>query len=90
MPESQAGPIPADPIRDRLTRVFRRTFSDPALVVRDDLHASDVDGWDSLSHINLIYAIEKEFRIRFTTAEIAGLKNTGELIRLIQRKTGKA
>lgn len=77
-------------VRDRLNQVFRRTFSDPSLTIRDEMHASDVDGWDSLSHINLIYAVEKEFRIRFTTAEIAGLKNAGELVRLVERKTGPA
>jgi acyl carrier protein len=89
MPETTPQPIQSDSVRDRLTEVFRRTFGDPSIVVRDDLHASDVEGWDSLTHINMIYAVEKAFRIRFTTAEIAGLKNAGELVRLIERKTGK-
>jgi acyl carrier protein len=89
MPETTPQTTQSDSVRDRLTEVFRRSFADPSIVVRDDLRAADVEGWDSLSHINMIYAVEKAFRIRFTTAEIAGLKNAGELIRLIERKTGK-
>jgi acyl carrier protein len=48
--------------------------------------AQDVDGWDSLMHINLIVAIEREFKIRFTTKEITALRNVGDLIDVIARK----
>jgi acyl carrier protein len=90
MPEPLSQKADSGSVRDRLDQVFRKTFANPSLAVRDDMQACDVDGWDSLSHINLIYSIEKEFRIRFTTAEIAGLKNAGELVRLVERKTGAA
>jgi acyl carrier protein len=45
--------------------------------------------WDSLTHINLIVAIEKEFRIRFTTSEVSGLKNVGELEALVENRVQK-
>ena len=64
-------------------------FDDVSLVLRDDLTAEDVENWDSLTHINLIVAIEKEFRIRFTTAEVSGLKNVGELEALIAAKVNR-
>jgi acyl carrier protein len=48
--------------------------------------AADVDGWDSLSHIDLIVAVEKRFRIRLTTGEVRGLNNVGDFIALISRK----
>ncbi len=89
MPEITPQSIQSDSVRDRLTEVFRRSFGDPSIIVSDELRASDVEGWDSLSHINMIYAVEKAFKIRFTTGEIAGLKNAGELVRLIERKTTK-
>ena len=49
--------------------------------------ASDVEDWDSLNHINLIVAVEREFKVKFTTAEVSGLKNVGDLMDLIGRKT---
>jgi len=51
--------------------------------------ANDVENWDSLTHIDLIVAIEKEFRVRFTTAEVSGLKNVGELESLVEKKVGR-
>ena len=52
--------------------------------------AADVDGWDSLMHINLIIAIEKAFGLKFATAEISDLKedgrNVGDFADLVQRK----
>jgi acyl carrier protein len=73
-------------VHTRLTAIFRDVFDDESLVLRDDLTAEDVENWDSLTHINLIVAIEKEFRIRFTTAEVSGLKNVGELEALAAAK----
>ena len=67
-------------------------FGDPDLVLREEMTAGDVPGWESLSHINLIIAIEKRFGIRFATTEISRLKesgqNVGTLFRLIEAKVG--
>jgi acyl carrier protein len=68
--------------------VFRDIFDDEALVLRDDLTAADVENWDSLTHINLIVGIERQFKVRFTTAEVTTLKNVGDLKTLIQTKLG--
>jgi acyl carrier protein len=75
-------------IADRMSRIFRDVFDDDTISVRDDMTSADIAGWDSLSHINLIYAIEKEFRIVFTIGEAgSSLKNVGELRALIEKKT---
>jgi acyl carrier protein len=71
---------------DRLGNVFRTLFNDPGLELRDDLTARDVDGWDSLNHVNLMILIEEEFGVRFTTAEVSALQNVGELKALIAGK----
>jgi acyl carrier protein len=72
----------------RLTSIFRDVFDDDSLTLHDDMTADNVKGWDSLAHVDLIVAIEKEFKIRFTTGEISGLKSVGELTALVSRKAG--
>jgi acyl carrier protein len=75
-------------IKQRLNAVFRDLFDDEALSVHEAMTAKDVEGWDSLNHINLIVAVEKEFKIKFTTREVNGLANVGDFIVLIDRKLG--
>jgi acyl carrier protein len=77
-------------IRQQVQEVFREVFEDPALLLNDRMTAEDVDGWDSLAHINLIVALEKRLGVRFATAEISGLKDdgadVGSLLELVARK----
>ena len=74
-------------LKQRLTHVFRATFFQPDLEIRDDMTANDVAGWDSLSHINLVLAVEKEFGIMLTTRDVRSMKNVGDLMLLIDRKS---
>ena len=78
--------INSETVQTELTRIFRTTFDDPSLVLRDAMTAADVEGWDSLTHIALIVAIERAFHIKFTLAEISRLSDVGALIRLINQK----
>lgn len=55
--------------------------------MKEELTASDVDGWDSLTHMNIITKIEETFSIRFKLKELNKLKNMGTLIELIQSKS---
>ena len=73
-------------ILEQLTEIFREVFDDPDLVVTEHLSAKDVEDWDSLTHIQLITRIEKSFKLRFTIAEIASLKEVGDLVKLISEK----
>lgn len=68
---------------DRLANIFRTLFNDPGLQFRDDLTARDVDGWDSLNHVNLMILIEEEFGVRFTSGEVSALQDVGELKKLL-------
>jgi len=70
----------------KLTDIFRTLFDDQSLVLRDDLTAPQVPGWDSFNHINLVMQIEEEFGFRFSTEEISSLKDVGEFKGLIARK----
>lgn len=68
---------------ERVNSVFRDVFDDEELNVGPETTAADVDGWDSLEHINLILAIETEFGVKFTVGEVSGMKNVGEMIDII-------
>ena len=83
---ASTSPLSSEVIRQRLTQVFQKIFDAPSLALRDDLTASDVPAWDSLTHIDLIVAVEKAFKVKLTTSEITGLKNVGDLIKVLERK----
>lgn len=72
---------------DTLTQIFRDVLDDDELVLKRELTAKDVDGWDSLTHIRLLVTIERMFKIKFTLPEVRELKNVGELADLIQART---
>lgn len=74
-------------IYSKLTNVFREVFDEDDLKLTPETAADDVDGWDSLSHIRLILAVSKSFGVKFSASEIGGLKNVGELVDLIEKKS---
>ena len=76
-------------ITEELTAVFREVFDDETIVLSDELTANDVDSWDSLSHVNLIIAIEMAFDIEFKQSEILNFANVGELKQSIINKLEK-
>lgn len=71
---------------DRLKEIMRDVFDDDNIEPAEAMTAEDVEGWDSLSHIRLIVSIEKQFRIKFTNAEVEKLRNVGDLLKAINLK----
>jgi acyl carrier protein len=69
-----------------LKSVFQQTFDDPSLEIHDAMTATDIDDWDSLQHIVLVLAVEREFRIRLNPAEVGKLENVGRMIELLRAK----
>jgi acyl carrier protein len=78
--------IDAQTARVRLERVFQDIFEDESLEIADSMTAADVEGWDSLTHIDLVVEVEREFGIRLSTAEVRGLRNVGDFLALIVKK----
>ena len=74
-------------IYSELTEILRDVFDEDDLVAAPGLSASDVDGWDSLTHVRLILTVERAFGVKFSAAESTGMKNVGELVALISSKT---
>jgi acyl carrier protein len=74
---------------DVLNGIFRQVFDEPALVISRTTTANDIVEWDSLTHMNLIMILERQFKIKFTLSEIEGLTSVGDLVDQIDRKTAK-
>lgn len=74
-------------ILSRIQDILRDVLDLEDLVVTRQTTAPQVEGWDSLSHINIIVAMEKEFQVRFALGELEDLKNVGDMADLVVRKT---
>lgn len=83
MNQSQILQQVADIIRDVLD-----PMNEKDLKIDNETTADQTDGWDSFNHINIVVAIEQHFKVKFKTAEIESLRNVGELVGLIAKKTG--
>ncbi|MBG0776987.1 MAG: acyl carrier protein [Desulfovibrionaceae bacterium] len=75
-------------IRKRLQAIFQEVFDDDELEIDDATSADDVDDWDSIMHITLMVAVEKEFGMQFNAEEIGKLSGVGGLIDLIEQRAG--
>ncbi len=74
-------------IRSRLEQVFQDTFEDETIRLHDAMTAEDIEDWDSVTHITLVLAVEKEFGIRLSAAAVGQLDNVGAMVRLLQDAT---
>ena len=74
-------------IMERLEAIFRNVLADDVLSLRPEMTADDIEGWDSIAHVNLIFAMEEEFGIMMSAKEIENLSNVGDIVALIERKS---
>jgi acyl carrier protein len=63
--------------------IFRDIFDIDDLVVSNTTNSDEIEDWDSLNHINLVSAIEKEFKIKFALGELMTLKDVGAMVDLM-------
>lgn len=75
-------------IFEKLNEIFVDVLDlDETPNLSNETSANDIEEWDSLSHIQLIVAIEKAFKLKFTSLEIMKWKNVGEMVDTIQERT---
>lgn len=70
----------------RVQNVFREVFDIPDLSIFREMQAKDVEGWDSLNHITLIMTLEDTFKVKFSTREVMGFQNVGEMMDCLSGK----
>jgi acyl carrier protein len=73
-------------ILEQITVAVREVLGNDDIVLQPNTVASDVEGWDSLSHVEIIVAIEKRLGIRFTSKEIRSFQNVGEMCQAVAGK----
>ena len=75
-----------DSILNDVQEIFRDVFDDHSLILSNSTNSNTIEDWDSLNHINLVSAIEKEFEISFALGELNELKDVGALVDLMITK----
>lgn len=73
-------------ILEKVNGVFKDVLDNDNIKLTEETTANDVEEWDSLSHIQLIVALERAFKIRFNAAEIRNWKNISEMCEAIKSK----
>lgn len=76
-------------ISDELKTVILGALKLDDWELTDSTEAAEVPGWDSLSHVNVVLAVEKHFGVRFRNVEVLRLTNVGDLQRLVNSKLTK-
>ena len=70
----------------RLQEIFRAVLMDDTLVLTPETTGKDFETWDSLTHVTVMVQVERAFGILFSSSEISGWQNVGELAALIDNR----
>ncbi|MBF0312089.1 MAG: acyl carrier protein [Oligoflexia bacterium] len=73
-------------VQSELNQIFCKVFNDDSIVISGNMTSANIDGWDSMSHINLILTVENSFKIQFSQKELMRQRNISDLIRDIEHK----
>lgn len=73
-----------DSVMERINKVFQIVFLDESLTVTGETTPDEVNGWDSLQHINLLSMLEDEFNIQFDVEQIVSMENVGDIEKSIR------
>ena len=70
----------------QLIPIFQKVFSDPSLTIDLQTRKKDILGWDSLTQLQLIVAIEADLKVRFLTKELFAFNSVAELVDILESK----
>jgi len=67
-------------ILNQIQEIFRNLIDEEDINLTNETTAEDVEDWDSLVHIQLVVAIEKQFKVKFTASEIEKFNKVGDIV----------
>lgn len=70
----------------KLNNIVGSVLGVDAAQLSDVSNSQNTPKWDSLRHIEVIFAIESAYHVRFTMSEITSLKNLGDIRRVLASK----
>jgi acyl carrier protein len=70
----------------RLQTIFREVFSNPQLVLTEEMSATSIPDWDSVAMVHIILATEAEFGVRFNTDEVAAVSSVADIVRCLEKR----
>lgn len=70
----------------KFSEIFRTVLENPAIELKFEDTANDVDGWDSITNLYLVEAIEKEFDIKLSLEDVLYSKNVSDLCDIVNTK----
>jgi acyl carrier protein len=73
-------------ILDRLAAIFRDVFDDDGIAVSEATTPQDIEGWDSLGHLNLVVAVEGAFGMKFTMEEVVDMRGVGDMVDMLAQR----
>ncbi len=73
-------------VKNDIAEIFEDVMDVDDVTLEDTTTADDIEEWDSLSHVRLIVAIERQFGIKFSNSEVENLKQFGDIIQLVLAK----
>ena len=71
-------------MQERVKRVMAQTFKLDPVAVSDSLRINGIPAWNSLGHMALVVALEKEFGIRFSGSRVANLTSVSGIVKELQ------
>jgi len=69
-----------------LSKIMQDVLDDPAVVLTPGTTAADVEGWDSMTNITFVVEVERQFGVKFKTAEIGEMHDVGDMLKMIAAK----
>lgn len=73
----------------RIKEIIAEILSVSISEINDDTAIGDLIEWDSLHHLQIIAAIEKEFKIRFTPDVMMDLEDVCDIVNATEARVGK-
>lgn len=70
----------------RVAKVFSEVLGVAADTITDDTSPDNMPQWDSMAAMNLVVAIEDEFDVRLSTAEIVSMRNVAIVKKVLTSK----